>query len=154
MKVTIIKGLFTRNFSRYEGVPNINIYLLRLLFILVVLFLATGAWSHIFNHEGEWKATDASAWCMWAAYSLMCLIGIIHPLKMLPIVLFEIIYKITWLLVVAWPLWRTGELTGSAVEGMANDYTWVILPVLAMPWKYFFRKFILGRSLKLAASGE
>lgn len=149
MKVnTFFKSLFKRNFTRYEGVSNINIYLLRLLFILVVLFVATGTWSHIFNYQGTWNATNASAWCMWASYSLISIIGIIRPLKMLPIVLFEIIYKITWLVVVAYPLWRTGELTGSIVEGMANDYLWVLLPVIAMPWKYFIKKYILGSSLK------
>ncbi len=149
MKVsTFLKSLFKKNFSRYEGVSNFNIYLLRLLFILVVLYVTPGTWSHIFNHQGTWDATNASAWCMWASYSLISVIGIIRPLKMLPIVFFEIIYKITWLVAVAYPLWRTGELTGSTVEGMANDYLWVLLPIIAMPWKYFIKKYILGNCLK------
>jgi hypothetical protein len=64
---------------------------------------------------------------------------------MLPIVLFEIVYKTAWLFVVAYPLWVKNELTGSAAEGMTRVFIWVIFPIVAMPWKYFFRTHLLGK---------
>ncbi len=138
-------NIFSRDYERYEGVPKINIYLLRLLFTLMFLFLTYDSWSTILNHKGPWDNTRAAAWCMWGSYSFISFIGILRPLKMLPIVLFEIIYKITGLLIVAYPLWVNGELIGSPAEGMTNVFVWVLFPIVAMPWRYFFKTYILGK---------
>ncbi len=138
--------LFKRDYKNYEGVPRINIYLLRLLFTLMFLFLSFDSWTHIFNHTGAWQVTDAAAWCMWGSYAIISFIGILRPLKMLPIILFEIVYKTAWLLVVAYPLWMKNELIGSSAEYTANVFIWVILPAIFMPWRYFFRTYILGKA--------
>jgi len=140
-----VGNLFKRDYEHYEGVPRINIYLLRILYTLVFLFVAYGSWNYILNHNGPWDSVNAAAWCMWGVYSVLSFIGILRPLKMLPIVLFEIVYKIAWLLIVAYPLWVGDKLAGSSAEGMTRDFIWVVLPIVAMPWRYFFRTYILGK---------
>ena len=137
-------NIFRRDYKHYEGVPRINIYLLRLLFTLMVLFVASDSWKHIYNHTGPWDNMNAAAWCMWASYSTISIIGIFRPLKMLPIVFFEIVYKVAWLASVAYPLWIKNELIGSSAEGMTRVFLWVVLPIVAMPWRFFVRTFILG----------
>ena len=137
--------LFKRDYDYYNGVPKINIYLLRLLFSLMFLFVTYDSWSHIFSHHGPWDNANAAAWCMWGSYSVISIIGVIRPLKMLPIVLFEIIYKVAWLAIVAYPLWIKNELAGSPAEGMTRVFVWVIFPIVAMPWKYFLRTYVLGK---------
>jgi len=82
---------------------------------------------------------------MWAAYSLLSIIGIFYPLKMLPLVLFEIIYKILWLIVVAYPLWAASQLWSSPAAEMTKAFLWVVLPIVATPWKYVVEKYILNR---------
>jgi hypothetical protein len=138
-------NIFRRDYEHYEGVPRINIYLLRILFALMFVFVTYDSWTRIINHTGAWNPVEAAAWCMWGAYSVISFIGIIRPLKMLPIVLFEIIYKLVWLFIVAYPLWTKGELAGSNAEGMTSAFMWVILPIVAMPWGYFFRTHLLGK---------
>src|SRR5580693_5791132 len=101
------KAIFQRN-ERYEGVPNINIYLLRLLYLLMFFVLGRITWTHVLTHEGPWDPTNAVAWCVWTAFATLAGIGIIRPLKMLPIVLLEIFYKVQWLILVAYPLWSKG----------------------------------------------
>jgi hypothetical protein len=140
-----VLSIFKRDYERYDGVLRINVYLLRLLFTLMFLFVTYDSWTHIFTHTGTWDTTNAAAWCMWGAYSVISVIGILRPLKMLPIVLFEIIYKIAWLLIVAYPLWVRNELIGSPAESMTRTFLWVVLPILAMPWTYFFKTYILGK---------
>jgi len=54
------KAIFQRN-ERYEGVPNINIYLLRLLYVLMFFVLGRIAWTHVLTHEGPWDPTNAVA---------------------------------------------------------------------------------------------
>jgi hypothetical protein len=138
-------NIFKRDYEHYEGVPPINIYLLRLLFTLMFLFLGYDSWSHILHHTGAWDPASSAAWFMWASCAIVAFIGILRPLKMLPIVLFEIVYKTAWLLVIALPLYQQNQLTGTPAEGMANNFMLVILPIVAMPWRYFFRTYIVTK---------
>jgi hypothetical protein len=128
--------------ARYEGVPRINIYLLRLLYILMFFVLGKETWAHILTHQGAWDPTEAVAWCVWTAFATLAGIGIFRPVKMLPIVLLEIFYKVLWLILVAYPLWVKGTLAGSAAEGITSQFLWVLLPIVAVPWGYAFRSYI------------
>ncbi|MDB5141318.1 MAG: hypothetical protein JWQ66_31 [Mucilaginibacter sp.] len=138
-------SIFKRDYERYEGVPLINIYLLKLLYTLMFFFLSYTSWTHILHHTGLWDPANSAAWFMWASCALIAVIGIRRPLKMLPIVLFEIIYKTAWLIVIAYPLYQRNELTGTPAEVMAHNFMLVILPIVAMPWRYFFRTYIVAK---------
>jgi hypothetical protein len=142
-----IPSAFKPDYERYDGVRPINVYLLRLLFVLVFVFVGYDSWTSILKHAGPWDHIRAAAVCMWAAYSLLSIIGVFHPLKMLPLVLFEIIYKIIWLIIVAYPLWAANRLAGSPAEEMTKAFLWVVLPIVAMPWRYAFNTYVLNRKL-------
>jgi hypothetical protein len=141
-------NIFKRDYDKYEGVPGINIYILRLMFILMIFFLGKDSWTHILTFKGSWNPTDAMAWCIWGTYSVLAILGVIHPLKMLPVVMLEILYKVLWLIIVAYPLWSSNKLTGSPAAAMTNAFLWVLLPIVAMPWRYFFRTYILPSKRK------
>jgi hypothetical protein len=136
-----IKSIFQPD-ERYEGVRRINIYLLRLLYVLMFFVLGREVWTHILTHQGPWDPFNAVAWCVWAAFATLAGIGIIRPVKMLPIVLLEIFYKVLWLILVAYPLWSKGTLEGSPAEGITSQFLWVILPIVAVPWGYAFSNYI------------
>ena len=140
-----LSKIFKRDYECYDGVPPINIYLLRLLFTLMFFFLGYDSWSHILHHTGPWDPANSAAWFMWGSCAFIAVIGVRRPLKMLPIVLFEIIYKTAWLIVVAYPLYQRNQLIGSPAEGMADNFMLVILPIVAMPWRYFFRTYIVDK---------
>ncbi|MGB7438618.1 MAG: hypothetical protein WBR26_19390 [Candidatus Acidiferrum sp.] len=133
--------IFQRS-SKYEGVRPINIYLLRLLYILMFFVLGKQTWTKILAHQGAWEPYEAVAWCVWTAFATLAVLGIFRPLKMLPIVLLEIFYKVLWLIIVAYPLWVKGALWGSPAEAVTTPFLWVILPIIAMPWGYAFRNYI------------
>ena len=126
-----------------EGVPPIKIYLLRLLFILMLVFLGKDSWTYILTNKNPWNPAEAMNWSIWASYSVLSVLGLIHPLKMLPIVMLEILYKTIWLILVAYPLWMADQLWGSPAEGMVFAFLLVPLPIIAMPWRYTFRKYVL-----------
>jgi hypothetical protein len=136
-----LKAIFQRD-ERYEGVRRINIYLLRLLYILMFFVLGKDTWTHILTHQGPWDPTNAVAWCVWTAFATLAGIGIIRPVKMLPMVLLEIFYKVLWLIIVAYPLWSKGKLAGSPAEGITSAFLWVILPIVAVPWGHVFVNYI------------
>src|SRR5215212_419808 len=89
----------------------------------------------LFTREADGRRSGSTA--------LTTAIGIVLPLKMLPLVLLEIFYKVLWLIVVAYLWWSTNHLIGSFVEKMTYVFLWVALPIIAIPWKYAFRNYIL-----------
>jgi hypothetical protein len=143
----MIRRILGPDFEHYDGVYRVNIYLLRLLFVLMFLFLGRDAWTHVLNHQGAWDPDQAVAWCVWASFSTLALLGIVRPLKMLPLVMLEIAYKLLWLIVVAYPLWSKNQLTGSPrAEHLTYVFLLVVLPIVAMPWKYAFDHYVRGRT--------
>ena len=126
----------------YEGARRVSIYLLRLVYVLMFFVLGKAAWTHILTHKGAWEPDDAMSWCVWAAFATLAGLGIIRPLKMLPILLLEVFYKVLWLIIVAYPLWSAGKLVGSPVEEETSSFLWVLLPIAAIPWGYVFVNYI------------
>lgn len=122
--------------NKYEGVRPIHIYLLRLLYVLMFFVLGRDTWTKILTHQGAWEPYAAVAWCVWTGFATLAGLGILRPLKMLPIVLLEIFYKVLWLMIVAYPLWAKGALWGSPAEAITTPFLWVILPIVAVPWGY------------------
>jgi hypothetical protein len=136
------KKIFERDYERYEGVRRINIYLLRFLYLLMFVMLGQTTWTGIFTHEGPWEPNAAIAWAVWTAFASLAGLGIVHPLKMLPILLLEIFYKILWLILVAYPLWSKDSLAGSSAEGITMVFIPVILVAFIIPWGYVYKNYV------------
>ena len=63
---------------QFEDVRRINIYLLRLVYLLMFVVLGKTTWTHILTHRGSWDPTDAIAWCVWTAFATLAGLGIIQ----------------------------------------------------------------------------
>lgn len=81
-------------------------------------------------------------WSVWATFTIFALIGIFKTVTMIPVLLLEIAYKTIWLVLVALPLYRSGNLSNASTDEMLFPFAFVILPILAMPWGYVFRTYI------------
>jgi hypothetical protein len=126
---------------RYDGVRPIQILLMRVGYVLVLAFVGFRSWTLLFAHQGDWDPFVAAAISMWASSSVLSLLGVLHPLKMLPLVLFEIGYKVIWLIAVAWPLWAADRLIGSPAEDMTYAFLPVVAPLALVPWGYVRRTY-------------
>lgn len=129
------------DFERWEGVRPIQIGLLRTFYFLMAAFVATDAWRGILTHEGPWDPVRAVAVCVWAAYPTLAVLGLLHPLRMLPLMLFMVLYKSIWLAVVAWPLWRAGQLWGTPAGDMTTAFAALPVAIAAIPWGYVWRTY-------------
>lgn len=134
-------ALFQR-LEHQQGVRRINIYALRLLYALMFFMLGQTTWTHILTHHGPWEPDNAMAWSVWAAFATLAGVGILRPLKMLPILLLEAFYKILWLLLVAYPLWSRGTLAGSPVEYQAWVFAGAIIVLAVVPWGYVVTNYV------------
>ncbi|MDB5694033.1 MAG: hypothetical protein JWO81_3096, partial [Alphaproteobacteria bacterium] len=73
-----------------------RLYALRIVYFLILLFLGTTIWPGIVHHQLPWTLMSGVAHCMLAAVGVMALIGIFRPLRMLPVLFYEIAWKATW----------------------------------------------------------
>jgi hypothetical protein len=85
---------------------------------IAAVFQRNDSWTSILKQAGAWDHLRAAAVCTWTSYSLLSILSVLYPLKMLPLVMFEILYKIIWLIIVAYPLWAAHRLAGSPAEEM------------------------------------
>jgi hypothetical protein len=80
--------------------------------------------------------------CVLAAVAILALLGLRYPLKLLPLLFFELIWKTLWVALVGVPLWRAGQLTGEFAETMFNNLLGLIIFPLAVPWGYVLRHYL------------
>ena len=141
---TRIINLFKRKAN--TGVSTFRSYLLRLFYAMAVFMLGFDVWTEILTYQEQWEPFRAVAFSFWGVFSLLAILGIFHPLRMLPLLLVQFSYKLVWLVLVVYPLWTAGELAGSGAESLTRaNSIGVVLDLLIIPWGYVFKTFVLGR---------
>jgi len=90
-----------------------RLYILRGMYLFIVIGLSVYLWPSILNPEKHWELMEGQASCMLAAFSLLCLLGLRFPLQMLPVLLWEVIWKTLWLILAPLPQWRAGHIDDS-----------------------------------------
>ena len=115
-----------------------RLYVLRAMYLIVVAGLGTVLWPGIVHQQRPWELMEGIVKAMLAAFSLLCLLGLRYPLQMIPILLWELIWKSLWLMDVALPAWRQGHFD----EGIASNTFacgLVVIVPFVLPWRYLFR---------------
>lgn len=81
--------------------------------------------------------------CLLTAMSLLALLGLRHPVRLLPVLLFEAIWKLLWLGLVALPLANRGAMDAATTE-VAINCSLVVVILLVIPWRYTWRHYAVG----------
>ena len=90
--------------------------LLRAFYLLVAVGLALSWEPSMLDHTDSWAQRRGELGAMLIGLAILCLVGLRYPLQMLPLLIFELVWKSIWLLVIAYPLWQAGAIT-PGVEG-------------------------------------
>jgi hypothetical protein len=125
-------------------VSTLRLFLMRALYLLIAVALGADVWPRLLGAGESLGTLDGVAYSFWAALSLLAVLGLRYPLKMLPLLLIQLVYKSIWLLAVAWPArWAgtTDEGLGSMTEVFVVG---VLLDLLVIPWPYVYRTLALA----------
>jgi hypothetical protein len=76
------------------------------------------------------------------AMSLLALLGIRYPVKMLPLLFFELLWKVMWIVGWGLPLWSAGRLAPDSEQTLISNLVGVVLVPLAIPWIYVFKQYV------------
>jgi hypothetical protein len=130
--------------QRHEpALPTWRLNLMRVGYFVMVIGLAVTKWPELLARD-PWELKHGTVLTMLSAMSVLALLGLRYPQKMLPILLFEVGWKLTWLGVVALPLWLDGDLSGATRE-QTVAVLWVIIVIAVIPWRYTAQAFVLAR---------
>lgn len=126
-------------------VSRFRLLLLRGMYLLVVVAMGAQTWPLILSHPADAEMQWGVVRSMLGAMTLLlALLGLRHPLKMLPLLFWELAWKTIWVLSFGVPLWMAGQLTGGRMETMIACLAGVVLFPLVIPWRYVWSEFGRG----------
>jgi hypothetical protein len=114
--------------------------LLRVGYLVMGVGLAVVKWPLLFADQ-PWGLVEGTVESLLVAMSVLALLGLRYPQRMLPVLLFEVGWKLLWLGVVAVPLWLDGPLEGATRE-QAAAILWVGIIIAVIPWRHVLAQYV------------
>ncbi|MHC5560672.1 hypothetical protein [Kocuria sp. U4B] len=121
--------------------PLHRLHLMRAGYALMGVGLMIFRVPDLFVHEQPWPLKESVVVCMLTAMAVLALLGLRYPVKLIPILLFEVAWKLTWLPVVALPKLLAGEMDTETMEVLVNC-TLVVIIIAVIPWGYVWRHYL------------
>jgi hypothetical protein len=116
--------------------------LLRVGYLVMGVGLAVVKWPLLFADQ-PWGLAQGTVECLLVAMSVLALLGLRHPQRMMPILLFEVAWKLLWLGVVPLPAWLNNQLD-SATREQAAKVLWVAIIIAVIPWRHVLTHYVLA----------
>ncbi len=121
-----------------------RIYALRAMYLLVVIGLSLSVWPDVFTAEKPFASLSSAQTvqtCMLGAFWLLCAFGVRYPLQLLPILLWELVWKTIWLVTVPLPLYLNGNFDDKLMPNVIA-IGMVVLVYLVLPWSYIWQHYV------------
>lgn len=125
----------------FPAVPFWQINLLRFMFLLMAAIMGSLVWYQILFVSANWHWGLGMGKSMLGALALLSLWGVRYPLQMLPLMLYELVWKTVWIMAIALPAWLNNRMT-TDISDLFYDCIGVIIVYVAVPWRYVFARFI------------
>ena len=100
-------------------------------------------WPGIILRHSSWELMEGVVQCMLGAFSLLALLGLRHPLRMLPILLWEIVWKGLWLALVFAPKSAAGQVEEGVAATAFACFVAIVFP-LVVPWGHVVKTYFGG----------
>jgi len=124
-----------------SDVSTLRLHLLRAMYLLMAVGLGITIWPGILA-PGNVSHMGSVVRSMLGGLALMALWGVRYPIKMLPMLLFEFMWKVIW--VVAFGLGPSlgGRMDADRQETLFASLMGVLLVPIAVPWGYVVRQYV------------
>ena len=118
-----------------------RLYLLRAMYLLIAVGLGSEIWPLMFHHR-PWDLMHGVACSLLAALSAIVVLGVRYPVQMLPMLLFELLWKSIWLLAIALPLWLAHKIDPDTADTVFACLMGVVLVPIVVPWPYVYAHYV------------
>lgn len=128
-------------FAYMTTISPFRLNLLRLAYLLLAAGLGSIIWPDILDPSKSWSLAPGVVKSMLAAISAVAVLGLRYPLQMLPLLFFEIAWKVIWLARIALPQSIAGTMDANTTQTLFECAAVVILLPL-IPWDHVYRTYI------------
>lgn len=126
-----------------EAIPEVATWRLNLMragYVFMFVGLAIVKWP-LLPDAHTMPFFESVVVCMLTAMSLLALLGLRYPIKLLPVLLFETLWKVLWLSLVALPRAVDHQIDSSWSEKVVNC-SLVVVIIAVIPWGYVWRTYV------------
>jgi hypothetical protein len=127
-------------------VSTFRLYLLRAMYVFMAVGLAIFKLAPAILHPENLSPQDSVIVSVLGGFALLAVLGIRYPLKMLPLLFFEFVWKVIWVLALGLPLLLSGGLDPNVsfggTETLVNCLLGIVLVPLVTPWGYIFKHYV------------
>ena len=120
-------------------VSLVRLYVLRATYLLLVVGLGATIVPSLINHVPMARGVIPS---LLGGVWLLAFVGLVYPLQMLPLLMFEFAWKTIWLLAFGVPQWSSGRMPATFAEDFQSIALGVILMPIVIPWGYVYRRYV------------
>jgi hypothetical protein len=139
-------GIAARLLRAPEGsVSLVYLFALRATYLLIAAGLGSEVWPGILHHDKPWTLMTGVSQSLLAALSALAVLGIRYPLRMLPLLIFELAWKSIWLLAIALPAWQANRIDQGISETIFACMMGIVICPIVIPWRYVFTTLVRGR---------
>ena len=127
-----------------EDLPLWRLNLMRVGYAVMGVGLAIVKWPLVIDYDPSTPLFEGVVHILLTAMGLLALLGLRYPVRLLPILLFESLWKLIWLPVVALPAALAGDVDDAMSEGIFSCS--VVVVILAVtPWGYVWRHYVQAK---------
>jgi hypothetical protein len=124
------------------GLPLARLHLMRAGYLLMGVGLVLVKWPQLPAAHNQ-PLYEGVTLCLLVAMSLLAFLGLRYPVRLLPVLLFESVWKVLWLALVALPNAVDGTVDADMSRVMVNC-SLVLLILAVIPWRYVWRTYVLA----------
>ncbi len=130
-----------RSEGSFPSVALWRINAMRFLFLLIAVVMGgMSVWPQLLFQSADWDVMHGLAKSMLAALAVMSLIGVRYPLQMLPLMLYEMLWKTVWIILIAGRAWMAGKWNAD-IEGLFYDCIGIVIAFFIVPWPYVWARY-------------
>ena len=122
-------------------VSPVRLAVMRAMYLIMAVGLGLNIWPLIVSHDPDLPRMTGVAFALLGTIGLLALLGLRYPLQMLPLLLFELVWKAIWLVAFAAPRWLDGTLDEGMRTTIFETSLGAVL-ILVIPWRYAWANYV------------
>ena len=123
-----------------EELPTRRLNVMRFGYAFMGVGLAIVKWPVLIQNAQSLPVMEGVVACLLTAMSLLAFLGLRYPVRMLPILLFEVTWKVIWIAAVAVPHLINADID-AATGGVLFNCSFVVVILAVIPWRYAWRRY-------------
>jgi hypothetical protein len=122
-------------------VSAIRLWVMRAMYLFMAVGIGNMIWPLIIDHSSTLPRMTGVAWALLGTIGLLAVIGLRYPLRMIPLLLFELTWKVIWLAAFAAPRWLDGTVDAAMQTSIIETGVGLIL-LFVIPWRYVWANYV------------